>query len=116
MRINIGKRVCIPRSLSVSRELTVPCQYTEFQKGSVFFLFSFFSYKKKKGSVKIKVEEKQRETCMLSSFFKREPRTNSTLPIQRISKQSVKINPEDKQHPRCGKVNYIVSFKGKLKF
>ena len=29
------KRVCIPRSLSVSRELTVPCQYTEFQKQSV---------------------------------------------------------------------------------
>ena len=31
---NTGKRVCIPRSLSVSRELTVPCQYTEFQKQS----------------------------------------------------------------------------------
>ena len=54
----------------VSRELTVPCQYTAFQKQSV----------------KINVEEKQRETLMFTSFFKREPRTNSTLPIHRISK------------------------------
>ena len=93
----------MPRSLSVSRELTVPCQFDgnstcEFQKPSV----------------KIIMDEKQRETCMFSSFFKREPRRNSTLPIHRISKQSVKINNEDKQQPRCGKVNYIVSFKEKL--
>ena len=53
----------IPCSLSVSRELTVPCQYTEFQKPSV----------------KINVEEKQIEgTCIFTLFFKREPRTNST--------------------------------------
>ena len=30
-----GKRTCFPRSLSVSRELTVLYQYTEFQKQSV---------------------------------------------------------------------------------
>ena len=54
----------------VSRELTVPCQYTAFQKQSV----------------KINLEEKQRETRMFASFFKREPRTKSTLTIHRISK------------------------------
>ena len=65
------KRVCIPRSLSVSRELTVPSQYTELQKQSV----------------KINMEEKQRKRASLFiSFFKREPRTNSALPIRRISK------------------------------
>ena len=68
--INTGKRVSIPRSLSVSRELTVLCQYTEFQNQSV----------------KINTEDKHWETCMYTSFFKREPRTNSTLPIHRISK------------------------------
>ena len=62
--------VCIPRSLSVSRELTVPFQYTEFQKQSV----------------KINMEEKHGETCMFTSFFKSEPRTNSALPIRPISK------------------------------
>ena len=62
--------VCIPRSLSVSRELTVPCQYTKFQNPSV----------------KINMEEKHSETCMHTSFFKREPRTDSTLPIHRTSK------------------------------
>ena len=60
----------LPRSLSVNRELTVPCQYTEFEKPSV----------------KMIMEEKQRETCIFSSFFKREPRTNGNLPIHRISK------------------------------
>ena len=65
------KRVCIPRSLSVSRELTVPCQYTEFQKQSV----------------KINMEEKQRKRASLfTSFFKREPRTKSALPTRQISK------------------------------
>ena len=34
-RINTEKRVCIPRSLCVSRELTVLCQYTDFQNLSV---------------------------------------------------------------------------------
>ena len=62
--------VCIPRSLSVSRELTVPCQYTKFQNPSV----------------KIDMEEKHSETCVHTSFFKREPRTDSTLLIHRISK------------------------------
>ena len=32
------------------------------------------------------MEEKHRETCMPTSFFKREPRTDSTLPIHRIPK------------------------------
>ena len=32
------------------------------------------------------MEEKHRETCMHTSFFKREPRTDRTLPIHRISK------------------------------
>ena len=49
------KRVYIPRSLSVSRELTVPCQYTEFQKQGV----------------KINTEG-NRETCKFTSLFKRE--------------------------------------------
>ena len=46
VHVNTGKRVCIPRSLSVNRELTVRCQYTEFQTQSV----------------KINMEEKERET------------------------------------------------------
>ena len=54
----------------MSRELTVLCQYTEFQNQSV----------------KINTEDKHREKCMYTSFFKREPRTNSTLPLHRISK------------------------------
>ena len=69
VHVNTGKRVCIPRSLSVNRELTVRCQYTEFQTQSV----------------KINMEEKERETCMFTSFFKREPKAYSTLPIHRIS-------------------------------
>ena len=69
-RINTGKSVRIPRPLSVSRELTVLCQYTEFQNQSV----------------KINTEDKHSYTCMYTSFFKRESRTNSTLPINRISK------------------------------
>ena len=67
--INTGKRVCIPRYLSVNRELTVRCQYTEFQTQSV----------------KINMEEKERETSMSTSFLKREPKAYSTLPIHRIS-------------------------------
>ena len=52
---------------------------------------------------------------MYTSFFKREPRTNSALcQYTDFQKQSVKINTEDKQPPICGKVNYIVSFKEKL--
>ena len=62
--------IYIPRSLSVSRELTVPCQYIKFQNPSV----------------KVNMEEKHSEMCMFTSFFKREPRTNSALPIRRISK------------------------------
>ena len=62
--------VCIPCSLSVSRELTVPCRNTEFQNPPV----------------KINMEEKHRETCMHTSFFKCEPRTDSALPIHQISK------------------------------
>ena len=60
-----------PRSLSVSCELTVLCQYTEFQKQSM----------------KIDTEDKHWETWIYTSFFKREPRTNSTLPRLWISKQ-----------------------------
>ena len=48
------KRACLPRSLSVNRELTVLCQYAEFQKQVV----------------KINTEDKHREAC---SFFKRKP-------------------------------------------
>ena len=51
------KRVCIPLSLSVSREPTVLCQYIEFQKQGV----------------KINTEDKHRETWKSTSFFKREP-------------------------------------------
>ena len=83
--------VCIPRSLSVSRELTVPCQYTKFQNPSG----------------KVNMEEKHSETCMHTSFFKREPRTDTrslsvsrelTVPCQytEFQKQSVKINMEEK--------------------
>ena len=51
------KRACLPRSLSVNRKLTVLCQYTEFQKQGV----------------KINTEDKHRETCKFTPFFKREP-------------------------------------------
>ena len=37
-------------------------------------------------AVKINTEDKRRETCMYTSFLKIKPRTNSTLPIHRISK------------------------------
>ena len=39
-------------------------------------------------AVKINTEDKRREICigMYTSFFKRRPRTNSTLPIHQISK------------------------------
>ena len=37
---------------------------------------------------------------MFSLFFKREPRTNSALPI-RFQKQGVKINAEDKHREAC---------------
>ena len=49
--------VCIPRSLSVSRELIMLCQYAEFQKQGV----------------KINTEDKHRETCKFTSFFKSKP-------------------------------------------
>ena len=65
--------VCIPRSLSVSRELTVPCQYIKFQNPSV----------------KVNMEEKHSETCMFTSFFKREPRTNRALAANREIKHRV---------------------------
>ena len=34
----------------------------------------------------VNTEDKHWETCMYTSFFKRELRTNSTLPMRRISK------------------------------
>ena len=43
------KSACLPRSLSVNRELTVLCQYAEFQKQGV----------------KINTEENHTETCKL---------------------------------------------------
>jgi len=89
------KRVCIPHSLSVSRELTVPCQYTEFQKQSVKINMEEKQRKRaclprslsvnreltvlcqytefQKQGVKINTEDKHRETCKFTSFFKREP-------------------------------------------
>ena len=51
------KRACLPRSLSVNQELTVLCQYAEFQKQGV----------------KINTEDKHREMCKFTSFFKRKP-------------------------------------------
>ena len=51
------KHACLAHSLSVNRELTVLCQYTEFQKQGV----------------KINAEDKHREACKLTSFFKRDP-------------------------------------------
>ena len=51
------KRACLSRSLSVNRELTVLCQYAEFQKQGV----------------EINTKDKRRETCKFTSFFKREP-------------------------------------------
>ena len=45
------KRVCIPRCLRVSRELTALCQYTEFQKQSA----------------KINTKDKHWEMCMYTS-------------------------------------------------
>ena len=54
----------------MSRELKIPCQDTELQKQSA----------------KMNTKDKHRETCMYTSFFKRESRTNSTLLINRISK------------------------------
>ena len=87
--------VCIPRSLSVSQELTVPCQYTEFQKQSVKINMEDKQMKRaclalslsvnreltvlcqyaefQKQGVKINTEDKHREACKLTSFFKREP-------------------------------------------
>ena len=87
--------IYIPRSLSVSRELTVPCQYTKFQKQSVKInmeekqtkcaclarslsvnreltvLCQYAEFQKQ--GVKINTEDKHREACKLTSFFKREP-------------------------------------------
>ena len=37
-------------------------------------------------AVKINTEDKRREKCMYTSFFKREPRTKGTLPIDQILK------------------------------
>ena len=76
-RINTEKSVCIPRSSSVSRELTVLCQYTEFQKQSV----------------KINTEDKHWETCMYTSFFKSVSRELTVLcQYTEFPNQSVKIN------------------------
>ena len=95
--------VCIPRSLSASRELTVPCQYTEFQKqsakinmeekqrkraslprslsvnGELIVLCQYAEFQKQ--GVKINTEDKHRETCKFTSFFKRKPqvKNESTL-------------------------------------
>ena len=69
----------------------------------------------KEHAVKINSEDKHRETYMYTSFFKREPRTNSTLPIHRISKAisenkhgretegnvHVYLNTEDKHRETC---------------
>ena len=51
------KCACLPRSLSVNRELTVLCQYAEFQKQGV----------------KINTEDKHGNVQVNTSFFKREP-------------------------------------------
>ena len=51
------KRASLPRSLGVNRELTVLCQFAEFQKQGVT----------------INTEDKHGETCKFTSFYKREP-------------------------------------------
>ena len=80
---------------TVSRELTVPCQYTELQKQSVkvnmeekqmkraclprslslnrklIVLCQYTEFQKL--GVKINTEDKHRETCKFTTFFKREP-------------------------------------------
>ena len=62
------KRVCIPRSLSVRTDSTLPI------------------HRISKAISENKHEGETEETCMFTSFFKREPRTNNALPIHRISK------------------------------
>ena len=53
----------------------------------------------KQRAVELNPEDKHWETCMYTSFFKREPRTNSNLP--EFEKQSLKINVEGKQRETC---------------
>ena len=78
--------VCIPHSLSESRQLTVPCQYTEFQKQSV----------------KINMEEKQLdETCMFSSSLSVNRELTVLCKYAEFQKQGVKINTEDKHREAC---------------
>ena len=73
----------IPRSLSFSRELTVLCQYTEFQNQSV----------------KIITEDKHwKRVCIpLSLSVSHE----LTILCQYTQNQSVKINTEDKHWETC---------------
>ena len=92
-RINKGKRVCIHRSLIVSREVKVPCQYIRETYSVGRELTIVFQHTEFQKPSNWNVEEKQRETCMFTSFFKRELRTNSTLPIHRI----LKVINENKQ-------------------
>ena len=54
---------------------------------------SYYSYgdrlhfrRNKQHAVELNTEDKHKEKSMYTSFFKREPRTNSTLPIHPISK------------------------------
>ena len=76
VKINMEEK---QRETCMSRELTVLCQYTEFQKQSV----------------KIGTKDKHRETCMYTLIFK----WSLTVPCQynKFQKQSVKINVEEKQ-------------------
>ena len=77
--------VCIPRSLSESRELTVPSQYTEFQKQSV----------------EINMEEKQTKRACLARSLSVNRELTVLCQYAEFQKQGVKINTEDKHREAC---------------
>ena len=79
------KRVCIPRSLSMSGELTVPCQYTEFQKQGV----------------KINMEEKPRRRACLPRSLSVNRELTVLCQSTEFQKQGVKINTKDKHREKC---------------
>ena len=66
--------LCSPSENRISL-VTMTCKFCKFVDSADSF-----------DSAKINTEDKHWETCMYTSSFKREPRTNSTLPIHRISK------------------------------
>ena len=85
--------VCIPRSLSVSRELTVPCQYTKFQNPSV----------------KINMEGKQRKRACLPRSLSVNRELTVLCQYTEFQKQGVKINTEDKHREMCKFTSFFKS-------